>query len=90
MPLVLGVYRHKKSIAKGGFGKAALVVRRAQLRDEEDRRGRSRGNRALQEAACLQRLHHPGVVEFMDVFLHRHDNGGCSVQIVMEYCAGGA
>ena len=46
-------------------------------------------NRALQEAACLQRLHHPGVVEFMDVFLHRHDNGGCSVQIVMEYCAGG-
>ena len=46
-------------------------------------------NAALTEAACLQRLNHPNVVRFEDVFLHRHDNGGCSVSIVMEFCAGG-
>ena len=46
-------------------------------------------NAALTEASCLQRLKHPNVVRFEDVFLHRHDNGGCSVSIVMEYCAGG-
>jgi len=46
-------------------------------------------NQALLEAACLQRIQHPGVVRFEDVFLHRHDNGGCSVVIVMEFCAGG-
>ena len=87
----LGVYRHKKSIAKGGFGEAALVVRggRNYVMKKIGCQSINAANRALQEAACLQRLHHPGVVEFMDVFLHRHDNGGCSVQIVMEYCAGG-
>uniref|UniRef100_A0A7S4BYH8 non-specific serine/threonine protein kinase n=1 Tax=Chrysotila carterae TaxID=13221 RepID=A0A7S4BYH8_CHRCT len=46
-------------------------------------------NQALVEAACLQRIKHPGVVRFEDVFLHRHENGGCSVHIVMEFCAGG-
>ena len=46
-------------------------------------------NQALLEAACLQRLNHPGVVKFEDVFLHRHESGVCSVMIAMEHCAGG-
>ena len=46
-------------------------------------------NQALLEAGCLQRLRHPNVVRFEDLFMHRHENGGCSVLIVMEYCAGG-
>lgn len=30
-----------------------------------------------------------GQVRFEDLLMHRHANGGCSVLIIMEYCAGG-
>ena len=49
----------------------------------------NQANQALLEAACLQRLRHPGVVRFDEVFLHRHERGGCSAVIVMEFCGGG-
>jgi len=86
-----GGIKERRSLAKGGFGEAALARRhgRTIVLKKIGCASVNDANQALLEAACLQRLHHPGVVTFEDVFLHRHDNGGCSVMIAMEHCAGG-
>eukprot|EP00967_Tisochrysis_lutea_P046960 scaffold57141_cov33-Tisochrysis_lutea.AAC.1 len=86
-----GDIKERRSLGKGGFGEAALARRhgRTIVLKKIGCGSVNDANQALLEAACLQRLHHPGVVTFEDVFLHRHNNGGCSVMIAMEYCAGG-
>jgi len=86
-----GAYRERQTLGRGGFGEAALVVRSGKpyVLKRIGCDTVNAANQALVEAACLQRIKHPGVVRFEDVFLHRHENGGCSVHIVMEFCAGG-
>ena len=86
-----GLYRNPKVLGTGFFGEATLVTRqnRPFVLKKVGCNTVNLANQALQEAAVLQRLKHPNVVRFEDVFLHRHDNGGCSVSIVMEFCSGG-
>ena len=86
-----GQYRIRKELGSGGYGRAHLVMRQGKpyVLKVVGCDSINEANAALTEAACLQRLNHPHVVRFEDVFLHRHDNGGCSVSIVMEFCAGG-
>ena len=90
-PLCAGTYRTRQTIGSGGFGEARLVTRQGRpfVLKRVGCNSVNAANQALLEASCLQRLKHPGVVAFDDVFLHRHENGGCSVLIVMEFCAGG-
>ena len=86
-----GLYQFRREIGTGGYGSANLVVRqgRPYVLKKVGCDSINEANAALAEAACLQRLNHPNVVRFEDVFLHRHDNGGCSVSIVMEFLSGG-
>ena len=86
-----GQYLFRRELGTGGYGRANLVVRqkRSYVLKMVGCDSINEANAALTEASCLQRLIHPNVVRFEDVFLHRHDNGGCSVSIVMEFCAGG-
>ena len=86
-----GQYRIRKELGTGGYGRAHLVMRQGKpyVLKVVGCDSINEANAALTEASCLQRLNHPHVVRFEDVFLHRHDNGGCSVSIVMEFCAGG-
>ena len=86
-----GLYRIRKELGSGGYGRAHLVMRQGKpyVLKEVGCDSINEANAALTEAACLQRLNHPHVVRFEDVFLHRYDNGVCSVSIVMEFCAGG-
>ena len=86
-----GQYIQRRLIGSGGFGDASLVTRGSKTHvvkkiacDDVNA-----ANQALLEAGCLQRLRHENVVRFDDLFLHKHLNRGCSVFIVMEYCAGG-
>ena len=84
-------YQTTRKLAEGGFGEASLVIRggKSYVLKRIGCASVNAANQALMEAGCLQRLRHPNVVRFEDLFMHRHDNGGCSVIIVMEYCAGG-
>ena len=86
-----GLYLFRRELGTGGYGRANLVVRqgRPYVLKMVGCDSINEANAALTEASCLQRLNHPNVVRFEDVFLHRHDNGGCSVCITMEFCAGG-
>lgn len=86
-----GHYVNKHTLAKGGFGEAMLATRQGKqyVLKRVGCDTINAANTALKEASLLQKLDHPNVVKFEDVFLHRHDNGGCSVAIVMEFCAGG-
>jgi len=86
-----GQYRVRKELGTGGYGRAQLVMRQGKpyVLKLVGCDSINEANAALTEASCLQRLNHPHIVRFEDVFLHRHDNGGCSVSIVMEFCAGG-
>ena len=79
-----GLYRNAKPIGHGGYGEAMLVSRggKPYVLKRVGCDTVNMANAALQEAATLQKLNHPNVVRFVDVFLHRHDNGGCSVAIV--------
>jgi len=90
-PCCSGLYRERHKLGTGGFGEAALVQRagRPYVVKSIACRTVNQANQALLEAACLQRLRHPGVVRFDEVFLHRPERGGCSAVIVMEFCAGG-
>jgi serine/threonine protein kinase len=85
-----GLYHFRRELGTGGYGCANLVMRqgRPYVLKMVGCDSINEANAALTEASCLQRLSHPNVVRFEDVFLHRHDNGGCSVSIVMEFCAG--
>ena len=84
-----GLYRDRddKPLGTGGYGEARLVMRQGKpyVLKRVGCETINSANAALKEAACLQRLIHPHVVRFEDVFLHRHDNGGCSVAIVRCY-----
>ncbi|KAL1524469.1 hypothetical protein AB1Y20_019363 [Prymnesium parvum] len=84
-------YQKTRKLAEGGFAEASLVARggKTYVLKRIGCASVNAANQALMEASCLQRLRHPNVVRFEDLFMHRHDNGGCSVLIVMEYCAGG-
>jgi len=86
-----GLYRNARSLGKGGYGEAMLAMRQGKpyVVKRVGCDTINAANTALREASLLQKLDHPNVVKFEDVFLHRHDNGGCSVAIVMEFCAGG-
>ncbi|KAL3929453.1 MAG: hypothetical protein SGPRY_001956 [Prymnesium sp.] len=86
-----GQYQKTRKIAEGGFGEASLVSRsgKTYVLKRIGCANVNAANQALMEASCLQRLRHPNVVRFEDLFMHRHDHGGCSVLIVMEYCSGG-
>lgn len=92
-PMCRQLYRERRKLGTGGFGEAALVQRggRPYVLKKIACPTVNAANQALLEAACLQRLRHPGVVRFEDVFLHRgtEGRGGCSAVIVMEFCAGG-
>ena len=84
-------YQTTRKLAEGGFGEASLVTRggKTYVLKRIGCANINAANQALMEAGCLQRLRHENVVRFEDLFMHRHDNGGCSVMIVMEYCAAG-
>ena len=86
-----GQFRIRKELGTGGYGRAHLVMRQGKpyVLKVVGCGSINEANAALTEASCLQRLNHPHIVRFEEVFLHRHDNGGCSVSIVMEFCAGG-
>lgn len=79
-----GLYQFRRELGTGGYGRANLVVRqgRPYVLKMVGCDSINEANAALTEASCLQRLNHANVVRFEDVFLHRHDNGGCSVSIV--------
>ena len=87
-----GMYRARKILGTGGYGSAHLVMRAGKpyVLKMVGCDSINEANAALTEAACLQRLNHPNVVKFVDVFLHRSAaTGAKSVSIVMEFCAGG-
>ncbi len=79
-----GQYLFRRELGTGGYGRANLVMRQGKpyVLKMVGCDSINEANAALTEASCLQRLSHPNVVRFEDVFLHRHDNGGCSVSIV--------
>lgn len=78
-----GLYRNAKSLGHGGYGEAILVQRSGKpyVLKRVSCETINSANAVLHEAACLQKLNHPNVVKFEDVFLHRHDKG-TSVAIV--------
>jgi serine/threonine protein kinase len=86
-----GQFRLRKELGAGGYGHAQLVTRQGKpfVLKMVGCDSINEANAALTEASCLQQLNHPNVVRFEDVFLHRHDSGGISVSILMEFCAGG-
>ena len=63
-----GLYRTRKELGTGGYGRAHLVMRGSKpyVLKMVGCDSINEANAALTEAACLQRLSHPNVVRFHD------------------------